>query len=77
MSAVLLISLIDNKTTFWPLCVKGYIPRMTASRHLIGKDSLIISLAVSINLEEEEEEGERRGKQREKRNIKQNEMADS
>lgn len=29
---------------------------MTASRHLIGRDSLIISLAVSINLEEEEEE---------------------
>lgn len=27
---------------------------MTASRHLIGKDSLIISLAVSINLEEEQ-----------------------
>lgn len=31
---------------------------MTASRHLIGKDSLIISLAVSINLEGEEDEEE-------------------
>lgn len=30
--------------------MKGYIPRMTASRHLIGKDSLVISFAVSINL---------------------------
>lgn len=30
--------------------VKGYIPRITASRHLIGKDSLVISFAVSINL---------------------------
>lgn len=29
---------------------KGYIPRITASRHLIGKDSLVISFAVSINL---------------------------
>lgn len=42
-----------------PVCVcmsvcVGYIPRMTASRHLIGRDSLIISLAVSINLKEEE-----------------------
>lgn len=30
--------------------VKGYIPRITASRHLMGKDSLVISFAVSINL---------------------------
>lgn len=29
---------------------KGYNPTITASRHLIGKDSFIISLAVSINL---------------------------
>lgn len=31
---------------------KGYSPRITASRHLIGKDSFIISLAVSISLME-------------------------
>ena len=39
---------------------------MTASRHLIGKDSLIISRAVSINLEEgrkeDEEEEFKKGK---------------
>lgn len=29
---------------------KGYNPTITASRHLMGKDSFIISLAVSINL---------------------------
>lgn len=34
--------------------VKGYIPRITASRHLIGKDSLVISFAVSINLEQKQ-----------------------
>ena len=66
---VSLISPTDNKITSWPtavcvcvcvcVCVwKGYIPKMTASRHLIGKDSLIISLAVSINLEGEEDEEE-------------------
>lgn len=33
---------------------KGYIPRITASRHLIGKDSLVISFAVSINLEQKQ-----------------------
>ncbi len=38
---------------------------MTASRHLIGRDSLIISLAVSINLQEEDEEemNKRKGKE--------------
>jgi hypothetical protein len=30
--------------------LRGYMPRMTASRHLIGKDSRVISFAVSINL---------------------------
>ena len=30
---------------------KGYNPTITASRHLMGKDSFIISLAVSINLQ--------------------------
>lgn len=34
--------------------MKGYIPRITASRHLIGKDSLVISFAVSINLEQKQ-----------------------
>lgn len=34
---------------------KGYIPRITASRHLIGRDSLVISLAVSINLVQKQE----------------------
>lgn len=29
---------------------KGYIPRITASRHLIGRASLVISLARSISL---------------------------
>lgn len=32
------------------LKTKGYIPRITASRHLIGKDSLVISFADSISL---------------------------
>ena len=31
---------------------EGYSPTITASRHLIGKDSFIISLAVSISLME-------------------------
>lgn len=30
--------------------VEGYIPRITASKHLIGKHSLVISFAMSINL---------------------------
>lgn len=38
---------------------------MTASRHLIGKDSLIISLAVSINLNGEEDDETRKRKERE------------
>lgn len=29
---------------------EGYIPRITASRHLIGRASLVISLARSISL---------------------------
>lgn len=55
-----MISRTGQKTA----CVsrEGYTPRMTASRHLIGKDSLIISLAVSINLEDEEEMNVREGK---------------
>lgn len=32
----------------WSL--QGYIPRITASRHLIGRASRVISLAMSINL---------------------------
>jgi hypothetical protein len=30
--------------------VEGYIPRITASRHLIGRASLVISFARSISL---------------------------
>lgn len=30
---------------------KGYIPRITASRHFIGRASLVISLARSISLQ--------------------------
>lgn len=41
--------------------MKGYIPRITASRHLIGKDSLVISFAVSINL------GQRRRRRKKKK----------
>lgn len=33
---------------------EGYIPRITASRHLIGRASLVISLARSISLWERE-----------------------
>lgn len=33
------------------------MPRMTASRHLIGKDSRVISFAVSINLQERAQQG--------------------
>lgn len=34
----------------FPLLVKRYIPRITASRHLIGRASRVISFAMSINL---------------------------
>lgn len=37
---------------------KGYIPRITASRHLIGRASLVISLARSISLWKGTREGQ-------------------